>query len=365
MAPEILSTQDPSSRIAEAFAFDDVLLVPAYSQVLPTLVHTTTRLTRTISLNIPLVSAAMDTVTEAAMAIAMAQQGGIGVIHKNFTIAEQAAQVKRVKKFESGMVVNPLTIHPDQTLADARALMELHKISGFPVVERDGRLVGILTHRDVRFATDPSAKIYELMTRENLATVSAGVGAEEARALLHKRRLEKLLVVDDDYRCIGLMTVKDMDKAEAHPLANKDELGRLRVAAATGVGDDGAERAAALIEAGVDVVVIDTAHGHSQGVLAAVARIKKSSNAVQIIAGNVATADGAAALIDAGADAVKIGIGPGSICTTRIVAGVGVPQFSAVLETAAACRARGVPAIADGGIRASGDLVKALAAGAD
>jgi IMP dehydrogenase len=357
---------DFSGRIAEALAFDDVLLVPAYSQILPNLVRTGTRLTRSINLNIPLVSAAMDTVTEAAMAIAMAQQGGIGVIHKNFSPEEQAAEVRRVKKFESGMVVNPMTIHPDQTLADARAMMAMHKISGFPVVERgSNRLVGILTHRDVRFATDPGAKIYELMTRENLVTVSAGVSAEDARALLHKRRLEKLIVVDDAYRCIGLMTVKDMDKAEAHPLANKDELGRLRVAAATGVGDDGAERAAALIEAGVDVIVVDTAHGHSAGVLGAVSRIKSFSNAVQIIAGNVATPDGAKALIDAGADSVKIGIGPGSICTTRVVAGVGVPQFSAVLETAAACRAAGVPAIADGGIRASGDMVKAIAAGAD
>ena len=365
MASDNFAIPDFSTRISEALAFDDVLLVPAYSQVLPTRVATATRLTRSIALNIPLVSAAMDTVTEAAMAIAMAQQGGIGVIHKNFPIAEQAAEVRRVKKFESGMVVNPLTIYPDQTLADARALMAAHNISGFPVVERDGKLVGILTHRDVRFATDPNAKIYELMTRENLAVVRAGVSPEEARALLHKRRLEKLLVVDDEYRCIGLMTVKDMDKAEAHPLANKDELGRLRVAAATGVGNDGAERALALVEAGVDVVVVDTAHGHSDGVLLAVARIKKASNAVQIIAGNVATPDGAKALIDAGADGVKIGIGPGSICTTRVVAGVGVPQFSAVLETAAACRALGVPAIADGGIRASGDMVKALAAGAD
>jgi IMP dehydrogenase len=243
--------------------------------------------------------------------------------------------------------------------------MELHHISGFPVVERDGKLVGILTHRDVRFATDPNAKIYELMTRENLAVVTAGVSSEEARALLHKRRLEKLLVVDENFHCVGLMTVKDMDKAEAHPLANKDELGRLRVAAATGVGNDGAERALALVEAGVDVVVVDTAHGHSDGVLKAVTRIKQASNNVQIIAGNVATPDGARALVDAGADGIKIGIGPGSICTTRVVAGVGVPQFSAVMETAAACRALGVPAIADGGIRASGDLVKALAAGAD
>ncbi len=354
-----------SHRIAEALAFDDVLLVPGYSLVLPATVKTVTRLTRRISLNVPLISAAMDTVTEAQMAIAMAQQGGIGVIHKNFTIEEQAAQVRRVKKFESGMVVNPLTIFPDQTLADARALMAQHNISGFPVVERDGKLVGILTHRDMRFATEPSVKVHELMTRENLAVVTAGVSPEAARALLHKRRLEKLLVVDENFHCVGLMTVKDMDKAQAYPLANKDELGRLRVAAATGIGKDGAERAEALIEAGVDVVVVDTAHGHSDGVLKAVARIKKSSNDVQIIAGNVATPEGAEALIDAGADAIKIGIGPGSICTTRVVAGVGVPQFSAVMETAAACRAAGVPAIADGGIRASGDVVKALAAGAD
>lgn len=357
--------QDFSHRIAEALAFDDVLLVPGYSQVLPAGVKTTTRLTKAISLNIPLVSAAMDTVTEAQMAIAMAQQGGIGVIHKNFTIEQQTAEVRRVKKFESGMVVNPLTIFPDQTLADAQALMAQHHISGFPVVERNGKLVGILTHRDMRFATDPSTKVYELMTRENLAVVKAGVSANEAQALLHKRRLEKLLVVDDEFRCVGLMTVKDMDKAEAHPLANKDELGRLRAAAATGVGADGIERAAALIDAGVDVVVVDTAHGHSEGVLQAVAKIKKASSAVQIIAGNVATPQAAKALIDAGADAIKVGIGPGSICTTRIVAGVGVPQFTAVMETAAACRAAGVPVIADGGIRASGDMVKALAAGAD
>ena len=365
MASDTPFRLDFSDRIAEALAFDDVLLVPAYSQVLPNAVSTATRLTREISLNIPLASAAMDTVTEAAMAIAMAQQGGIGVIHKNFTIEQQAAEVRRVKKFESGMVVNPLTIYPDQTLADARSLMAQHNISGFPVVERDGKLVGILTHRDVRFASDPNAKIYELMTRENLAVVKPGVLPEEARAILHKRRLERLLVVDDNYHCIGLLTVKDMDKAEAHPLANKDELGRLRVAAATGVGNDGAERAAALVDAGVDVVVIDTAHGHSEGVLQAVSRIKKASNNVQIIAGNVATPDGAKALIDAGADGVKVGIGPGSICTTRVVAGVGVPQFTAVMETAAVCRALGVPAIADGGVRASGDLVKALAAGAD
>ncbi len=354
------------ARITEAFAFDDVLLVPAYSEVLPTLVQTSTRLTRTIPLNIPLVSSAMDTVTESGMAIAMAQHGGIGVIHKNLEIDEQAAQVRRVKKFESGMVVNPLTIHPDNTLAEARTLMATHHISGFPVVERDSnRLVGILTHRDVRFATDPNLRIYELMTRENLVTVRAEHAAEQARTLLHKHRIEKLLVVDDQYRCVGLITVKDMDKAEAHPLANKDELGRLRVAAASGVGEEGHARTEALIAAGVDVVVIDTAHGHSRGVMAAVERIKKLSNVVQVIAGNVATAEGARALISAGADAVKIGIGPGSICTTRVVAGVGVPQFSAVLETAAACREHDVPAIADGGIRTSGDLVKAIGAGAD
>ena len=354
------------SRVEEALAFDDVLVVPAYSQVLPSAVSTRTRLTREIDLHIPLISSAMDTVTEAAMAIAMAQLGGIGVIHKNLDVAEQAAQVRRVKKYESGMVVNPLTIHPDQTLAEARALMALHNISGFPVVEREtGRLVGILTNRDVRFATDPNVRVYELMTRENLITVPAEVDREEARRLLHRHRIEKLLVVDEAYRCIGLITVKDMDKAQAHPLANKDAFGRLRVAAATGVGDDGYARAEALVAAEVDVICIDTAHGHSQGVLAAVSRIKLLSNAVQIIAGNVATPEGARALIDAGADAVKIGIGPGSICTTRIVAGVGVPQFTAVMETAAACHQAGVPAIADGGIRTSGDMVKAIGAGAD
>ena len=370
MAPQDTSpaalSQSFSSRISEALSFDDVLLVPAYSQVLPSATNTRSRLTRDISLHIPLISAAMDTVTEAAMAIALAQHGGMGVIHKNLTIEEQAAHVRRVKKFESGMVVNPLTIHPDQSLADARALMAHHHISGIPVVERDtGRLVGILTNRDVRFATDPTVKVYELMTRENLITVHADVDREEARRLLHRHRIEKLLVVDEQFRCVGLITVKDMDKAQAHPDADKDPLGRLRVAAATGIGDDGHARTEALIDAEVDVVVVDTAHGHSAGVLAAVERIKKLSNAVQIIAGNVVTPEGAAALIGAGADAVKIGIGPGSICTTRIVAGVGMPQFTAVMETAEMCRRHGVPAIADGGIRASGDLVKAIAAGAD
>ncbi len=352
--------------IEEALAFDDVLVVPSYSQVLPNATDISARLTRTIRLNIPLLSAAMDTVTETQMAIAMAQQGGIGVIHKNLAPAEQAQAVRSVKKFESGMVVNPVTIAPDQTLADARALMAQFRISGIPVVERDsGRLVGILTNRDVRFAQDPGLRVETLMTRDNLVTVTGAVAADEARSLLHRNRIEKLIVVDEAYRCVGLITVKDMDKAETHPLANKDELGRLRVAAATGVGQDGRSRAAALIEAGVDVVVVDTAHGHSAGVLASVTRIKRLSNTVQVIAGNVATPEGALALIEAGADAVKIGIGPGSICTTRVIAGVGMPQFTAVRETASACRERDVPSIADGGIRSSGDVVKAIGAGAD
>ena len=372
MAPESLpdaaATGGQAGRnvIAEAFAFDDVLLVPAYSAVLPHQTDTRTRLTRDIPLNIPLVAAAMDTVTEANMAIAMAQAGGIGVVHKNMAPADQAAQVRRVKKFESGMVVNPVTIHPDQTLADVRALQEAHRISGIPVVERgSGRLVGIITNRDVRFATDPGTRVYELMTRDNLVTASADATPEQARALLHKHRIEKLLVVDEQGRCVGLITVKDMDKAQANPNAVKDALGRLRVAAATGVGEDGLRRVEALVAAEVDVVVVDTAHGHSGGVLAAVERIKRLSNTVQVVAGNVATAEGVAALIGAGADAVKIGIGPGSICTTRVVAGVGVPQLTAVMECAAAAREGGVPAIADGGVRSSGDIAKAVAAGAD
>lgn len=354
------------SRIVEALAFDDVLAEPGFSEVLPSATRTTTRLTRTIGLNIPLMSSAMDTVTEEGMAIAMAQQGGIGVIHKNLSIEEQAAQVRRVKKFESGMVVDPLTVHPHQTLAEVRAIMSSARISGLPVVEPgSGRLVGMLTNRDVRFATDPDVRVDTLMTRDNLVTVTGGATPEQARALLHRHRIEKLLVVDEAGRCVGLITVKDMDKAEAYPLANKDEMGRLRCAAATGVGEDGYARAAALIEAGVDVVVVDTAHGHSRGVMGAVDRLKRLSNAVQVIAGNVATPEAALALIEAGADAVKIGIGPGSICTTRVVAGVGVPQFSAVMETAAACHERDVPAIADGGVRTSGDIVKAIGAGAD
>ncbi len=352
--------------IPEALTFDDVLLVPAESKVLPSQADLRTRLTRTLELGIPLLSAAMDTVTESGLAIAMAQAGGIGVIHKNFAVAEQADEVRKVKKFESGMVINPVTIRPDQTLADALQLMSEHRISGIPVVENgSGKLVGILTNRDVRFATRTGEKVSELMTRDDLITVRDGIDMEEAKRILHKHRIEKLLVVDDDFRCIGLITVKDIEKAQLYPEASKDEKGRLRVAAAVGVGDAGTARAEALIDAEADVIVVDTAHGHSAGVLESVTRIKRLSNKAEVVGGNVATAEGAKALIDAGVDAVKIGIGPGSICTTRVVAGVGVPQFTAIRETAAACRENGVPAIADGGIRYPGDLAKAIAAGAD
>jgi IMP dehydrogenase len=355
-----------SMDIREALTFDDVLLRPAASAVLPAEADTQTRLTRQIRLGIPLLSAAMDTVTEGRLAIAMAQAGGIGVIHKNLEPERQADEVRRVKKFESGMVINPVTIHPAQPLADALKLMADHSISGIPVVERgSGRLVGILTNRDVRFATNAAQPVFELMTRDKLVTVKEGVDKDEAKRLLHQHRIEKLLVVDDAYRCIGLITVKDIEKAQAYPHASKDEKGRLRVAAATGVGEAGLRRAEALIAAEVDVVVVDTAHGHSKGVIEAVARVKRLSNAVAVIAGNVATAEGAKALIDAGADAVKVGIGPGSICTTRIVAGVGVPQLTAVLDAVEAARKADVPVIADGGIKYSGDLAKAIAAGAD
>ncbi len=353
-------------EIPEALTFDDVLLVPARSEILPSQADLTTRLTRKLDLGIPLISAAMDTVTESALAIAMAQAGGIGVVHKNMEIAEQADEIRKVKKFESGMVINPVTIAPEQTLADALRLMQDYRISGIPVVERDSKkLVGIVTNRDVRFATDKAEKVSALMTRENLVTVREGIDMDEAKRLLHQYRIEKLLVVDDAYRCVGLVTVKDIEKAQLHPDANKDDRGRLRVAAATGVGDAGLARAEALLDAECDVIVVDTAHGHSVGVLASVTRIKRLSNRAEIMAGNVATADGARALIDAGADAVKIGIGPGSICTTRVVAGVGVPQFTAILEAAEECHKHDVPAIADGGIKYPGDLAKAIAAGAD
>ncbi len=353
------------TRIAEALTFDDVLIKPAASEVLPAQVQTNTRITKNIDLRIPLLSSAMDTVTESPMAIVMAQHGGMGVIHKNLDIAQQAEQVRRVKKFESGMVVNPITIHPDQTLADALDLMDINHISGIPVVERaSNKLVGILTNRDVRFASNRSQPVSELMTHENLVTVTENVDTEEAKKLLHQHRIEKLLVVDEAYRCTGLITVKDIEKAKLHPNACKDESGRLRVAAATGVGESGFERAMALVEAGVDVLVIDTAHGHSAGVIKAVEYIKSKIGNTQIIAGNVATPEAVKALAEAGADAVKVGIGPGSICTTRIVAGVGVPQLTAILECAEIGHKLDVPIIADGGIKFSGDIAKAMAAGA-
>jgi len=352
-------------EIREGLTFDDVLLEPGPSDVMPTQVTTETRFTREISLNIPLVSAAMDTVTESRLAIAMAQAGGLGVLHRNLTNEEQADQVREVKRYESGMVINPLTIHPDTTLAEIREITARRKISGFPVVERgSGKLVGIVTNRDMRFEGDASVPASAIMTRENLITVAEGVDQAEARELLRRHKIERLIVVDEAYRAVGLITVKDIEKAQAHPLAAKDDKGRLLVGAASTVGDAGFERSMGLVDAGVDVVVIDTAHGHSSQVAAAVSRLKREANRVQIVAGNIATYDAARALIDAGADAVKVGIGPGSICTTRIVAGVGVPQLTAIMEAVRAGRESNTPIIADGGIKYSGDLAKAIAAGA-
>ena len=352
-------------EIREGLTFDDVLLEPGPSDVMPGQVNTATRFTKAISLNIPIVSAAMDTVTESRLAIAMAQAGGLGILHRNLTVAEQADQVREVKRYESGMVINPMTINPDTTLGTVRAITAQRQISGFPVVEREtGRLVGILTNRDMRFTTDPETPASALMTKDNLITVREGIAPEEARALLQRHRIERLIVVDDDYRAVGLVTVKDMEKAQAHPHAAKDEKGRLLVGAASTVGDVGFERTMALIDAGVDVVVIDTAHGHSIQVAQAVERVKRENNRVQLVAGNVATYDGAMALINAGADAVKVGIGPGSICTTRMIAGVGVPQLTAITDAVRAAKASGVPVIADGGIKYSGDVAKAIAAGA-
>ncbi|MBT5571767.1 MAG: IMP dehydrogenase [Alphaproteobacteria bacterium] len=352
-------------EIRDAFTFDDVLLEPAESRILPSEANTSTKLTRSIDLGIPLMAAAMDTVTEAEMAIALAQAGGLGVIHKNLEPEEQANEVRKVKRFESGMVVNPITIYPDQTLADALAIMDRESISGIPVIVREGgQLAGIVTNRDVRFASDPAQPIRELMTEE-LVTVGEGVDMGEAKQLLHRHRIEKLLVVDSENHCVGLITVKDIEKAQAYPDACKDSQGRLRVAAATGVGDSGYERAEALLDAGVDIIVVDTAHGHSHGVLEQIRRIKHLSNEAQIIGGNIATGEAASALIDAGADALKVGIGPGSICTTRVVAGVGVPQLTAIESVAKVASGQGVPVIADGGIKFSGDLAKAIAAGAD
>ncbi|MEO5578812.1 MAG: IMP dehydrogenase [Sphingomicrobium sp.] len=357
---------DPHSLpdIPLGLTFDDVLLQPRESSVLPSQADTRSFLTRDIPLNIPLLSSAMDTVTEANMAIAMAHLGGIGVLHRNLDVEAQCAGVRAVKRFESGMVVNPITMRPDQTLAEALELMRVNRISGIPVVEANGKLAGIVTNRDVRFAEHPSQPVSELMTRDNLAKVAPGTSQEDARRILHQRRIEKLLVVDDDDHIVGLITVKDIEKSVASPLATKDGEGRLRVAAATTVGDAGFERSQALIDAGCDCIVIDTAHGHNVEVARAVERLKSLSNSVQVIAGNVATGEAATALAGAGADAIKVGIGPGSICTTRIVAGVGVPQLSAIMDAAAAASKAGIPVIADGGIRTSGDIAKALAAGA-
>jgi IMP dehydrogenase len=352
-------------EIREGLTFDDVLLQPGPSEVMPTQVDTSTRFTREISLNIPIVSAAMDTVTDSRLAIAMAQSGGLGVLHRNVTVEEQADQVREVKRYESGMVINPLTINPATRLSEVRQIKARRHISGFPVVEPgSGRLVGILTNRDMRFERSDSATAASLMTHENLVTVREGVSQDEARDLLRRHKIERLIVVDDDYRAVGLITVKDMEKAEAHPHAAKDSRGRLLVGAASTVGDAGFERSLALIDAGVDVVVIDTAHGHSAQVSEAVRRLSRESNRVQIVAGNVATYEGAKALIDAGADAIKVGIGPGSICTTRVIAGVGVPQFTAIAEAVRAAEGAKVPVIADGGIKYSGDLAKAIGVGA-
>jgi IMP dehydrogenase len=351
-------------EIREGLTFDDVLLEPGPSSVMPTQVDVATRFTREINLNIPLVSAAMDTVTESRLAIAMAQNGGMGILHRNLTIEEQADQVREVKRYESGMVINPLTIHPDTPLSEVREIKARRKISGFPVVDAQGKLCGILTNRDMRFEGSGDMPAKALMTHENLVTVKEGVSQAEARDLLRRHKIERLIVVDDDYRAVGLITVKDMEKAEAHPFAAKDAQGRLLVGAASTVGDVGFERSMAMVDAGVDVVVIDTAHGHNIEVANAVARIKRETNRVQIVAGNVATYDGARALIDAGADAVKVGIGPGSICTTRVVAGVGVPQLTAIQDAVRAALGSDTPIIADGGIKYSGDLAKALAMGA-
>ena len=349
-------------QIREALTFDDVLLVPAASNVMPSTADVTTRVTRGIKMNIPLVSSAMDTVTESRMAIAMAQAGGIGVVHRNLTIEQQADEVRRVKRFESGIVYNPITLTANQTLADAKKLAERYNVTGFPVVDEDGRVVGIVTNRDMRFASDDATPVKAMMTAENLAILREPADRARAIAMMKERRIEKLLVTDGSGHLTGLLTLKDTEKSVLNPLACKDDLGRLRVGAASTVGNEGFERSVALIEAGVDMVVIDTAHGHSEGVAMAVSRLRQFSSDIQIVAGNIATAGAAETLIKAGADAVKVGIGPGSICTTRIVAGVGVPQLTAIMDVAGA--AGDVPVIADGGIKFSGDFAKAIAAGA-
>jgi len=351
-------------EIRDAFSFDDVLLVPAASSVLPSTADTSTQVTKSIRLNIPLLSSAMDTVTESRMAIAMAQAGGMGVIHRNLDIEEQANQVRRVKRFESGVVYNPITLTAQQTLADAKALQERYRVTGFPVIDGTGRVVGIVTNRDMRFATDDKTPVSAMMSHDNLAILREPADLDEAKSLMQARRIEKLLITDGDGKLTGLLTIKDIEQAVLNPTASKDDLGRLRVAAASTVGDAGFERSAALVDAGVDMIVIDTAHGHSEGVAVAVEQAKKAFGDVQIMAGNVATAEATRALIGAGADAVKVGIGPGSICTTRIVAGVGVPQLTAIIDSAKGAVDTGTPIVADGGIKFSGDFAKAIAAGA-
>jgi IMP dehydrogenase len=351
--------------VPEALTFDDVLLVPAHSKLLPSAVDIKTRLTRTITLNVPLVSSAMDTVTESRLAVALAQEGGIGIIHKNLSIEDQASEIDKVKRSESGMIVDPVTMRPHQKVYEALEAMSRYRISGLPVVDEAGKLVGILTNRDLRFCTQSDMPIRELMTSENLVTVPKGTTLEQAKELLHKHRIEKLPVVDAQFRVVGLITVKDIQKQIKFPHACKDELGRLRVGAALGIAKDTLERAQALVEARVDVLVVDTAHGHSEGVLQMIATLRQKHADIQLIGGNVATGAGAKALIDRGVDAVKVGVGPGSICTTRIVTGAGVPQITAIGEASAVCEKAGVPAIADGGIKFSGDVVKALAAGAN
>ncbi|MCZ2475716.1 IMP dehydrogenase [Aquirufa ecclesiirivi] len=355
---------DSSKFLFEALTYDDVLLLPAYSEVLPRDVKTQTRLTKNISLNIPIVSAAMDTVTEADLAIALAQEGGIGIIHKNMTIQQQAAQVRKVKRSESGMIIDPITLHDTQTLGDAQRIMKEFKIGGIPVIDTQGILVGILTNRDLRFQKETARPVHEIMTKVNLITANEGISMEAAESILQEHKIEKLPIIDKKGRLIGLITYKDILKRKSHPLASKDSLGRLRVGAAVGVTPDLLDRVQALVQVGVDVISIDTAHGHSKGVIDALKVVKTSYPSLDVIVGNIATGEAAKALAEAGADAVKVGVGPGSICTTRIIAGVGMPQLTAVYEAAKALEPYNVPLIADGGIRFSGDIAKAIAGGA-
>ncbi|MCK5816141.1 MAG: IMP dehydrogenase [Flavobacteriaceae bacterium] len=354
-----------SKFVGEGLTYDDVLLIPAFSEVLPREVNLQTKFTRNITLNTPIVSAAMDTVTESAMAIAMAREGGIGVLHKNLTIAQQAAEVKKVKRSESGMIIEPITVGKNATVFDAKSLMKEYGIGGIPVVDKEEKLIGIVTNRDLRFEKNNSRKISDIMTTENLVTVSKGTSLKQAEVILQENKIEKLPVVDDNYKLVGLITFRDIIKVKENPNANKDTFGRLRVAAAIGVTGDALERAAALIKAGVDALIIDTAHGHTKGVVTVLKEIKASYPDTDIVVGNIATAEAAKYLVEAGADAVKVGIGPGSICTTRVVAGVGFPQLSAIMQVAEAIKGSGVPVIADGGIRYTGDIPKAIAAGAD